>query len=65
MGEVYRPEDILGKGEKPVPDLPPRPIPRPIPPAGLEAVLREIESMKVEIARIKRALRAHGIPVEE
>ncbi|MFQ6074756.1 MAG: hypothetical protein ACE5Z5_01295 [Candidatus Bathyarchaeia archaeon] len=64
MGEVYKPEDILRRGEKPVPDLPPRPIPRPITPTSLEAILREIESMRIEIAKIKRALRAHGITIE-
>ena len=61
MGEVFRPEDIIRKKERPVPDLTPRPIPQP---ASLEAILREIQSMKIEITKIKLALRAHGIAIE-
>lgn len=61
MGEVFRPEDVIRKKERPVPDLTPRPIPQP---ASLEAILREIQSMKIEITKIKLALRAHGIAIE-
>ena len=64
MGEVRRPEDITRRRGKPVPDLTPRPIPRPITPTSIEDILRDIESMKVEIAKIKRALRTHGIVIE-
>ena len=64
MGEVYRPEDIKYRREKPVSDLKPKPIPQPTTPANLEALLQEIESMKVEITKIKLALRAHGIGID-
>lgn len=64
LGEVRKPEDIVQRRGKPAPDLTPRLIPRPITPRSLGDVLREIESLKAEIARIKRALRAHGITVE-
>ena len=61
LGEVFRPEDIIRKKGRTVPDLTPRPIPQP---ASLEAILREIQSMKIEITKIKLALRAHGIAIE-
>ena len=64
MGEVRRLEDITRRRGKPVPDLTPRPIPRPITPTSIEDILRNIESMKVEIAKIKRALRTQGIVIE-
>ena len=64
MGKVYRPEDIIHRRGKPASDLTPKPIPQPVTPTGLDAILRDIESMKVEIAKIKRALRAHGIAIE-
>ena len=56
-----KPEDIIQKKEKAIRDLIPRPIPQPI---RLEAILREIQSMKIEIAKIKLALRAQGIAIE-
>jgi hypothetical protein len=61
MGEVFKPEDIILKKERHIPDLTPRPIPQP---ASLETIQREIESMKAEITKIKQTLRAHGISVE-
>lgn len=64
MGEVYKPENITPRRGKPVPDLAPRPIPHPIPQTRLEGILREFESMKIEIEQIKRALRIHGITIE-
>ena len=64
MGEVHRPEDVIQRRGKPVPDLTPMPIPQHIISMSLEAILRDIESMKGEIAKIKLALRAHGITVE-
>ena len=64
MGEVYSPKDIIHRTGKLVPDLTPRPIPQPTTPTSLEAILQDMESMKVEIAKINRALRAHGIAIE-
>jgi hypothetical protein len=65
LGEVYRPEDVVSRRRgKPISDLTPTPVPEPIIPISLEHVIQEIKSMKVEIAKIKNVLRAHGIPVE-
>lgn len=64
LGEVYRPEDVMHRREKPVPDLIPKPIPQPITPTSLEEISRDIESIKVEVAKIKLTLRAHGIAIE-
>jgi len=64
LGEVYSPKDIIHRRGKLVPDLTPRPIPLPTTPTSLEAILQDMESMKVEIAKINRALRAHGIAIE-
>jgi hypothetical protein len=64
LGEVRRPEDIVQRRGKPSPDLTPRPIPRPITPSGLEAIMREIKLLSAEVATIKKVLRAHGIAIE-
>ena len=58
MGEVYRPEDLVGGKKKPS-DL--SPIPRGITPATLEEVLREVRLLKAEVNKIKQALKAKGI----
>ena len=63
MGEVRRLEDIIHRRGKPSPDLTPRPIPQPITSSSLEDLIREIKSLRAEIAKIKRALRAHGITI--
>jgi hypothetical protein len=64
MGQVYRPEDIVRKRERRIPDLTPTPLPTPTTPTGLEALLQETQSMKLEIMKIKQALRKHGISIE-
>ena len=64
MGEVLRPKDILQRRGKPALDLTPKPVPRPSIPRNIDDVLREIESLKAEIANIKRVLRVHGINIE-
>jgi len=63
LGEVRRPEDIINRRGKPSPDLTPRSIPQPITSSSLDDVIREIKSLRAEIAKIKRALRAHGITI--
>lgn len=64
MGEVRRPEDVIhGKRELST-DLTPRPIPRPIYPDSFDEVKREIKFLRIEIVKIKRALRAQGIAIE-
>jgi hypothetical protein len=64
VGEVYGPEDVVHRNGKPVPDLPPASMPQPLTPIRLEEIRRDIESIKVEIAKIKLALKAHGITIE-
>ena len=64
LGEVYRPEDVVRRRRKPVPNLTPKPTPQPITPTSLEEISREIELIKVEVAKIKLALRAHGVAIE-
>lgn len=64
MGEVYRPENVVQRTENPVPGLISKPIPQPITPTRLEEISRDIESIKVELAKIKLALRANGIAIE-
>ncbi len=63
MGYVYKPEDVV-KGKKEVPDVKPTPIPRPLTPLDLGGLTEEVRLIKIEIEKIKRALRTHGIPVD-
>ena len=58
MGEVYRPEDLVGRKKKPS-DL--SPLPRGIAPATLEEVIREVRLLKAEVNKIKQVLKAKGI----
>ena len=58
MGEVYRPEDLVGGKKKPS-DI--SPLPRGIAPATLEDVICEVRLLKAEVDKIKQALRAKGI----
>ena len=61
MGEVYRPEDLVGGKKKPS-DLSPRVSG--ITPTTLQDVIREIRLLKTEVKKIKQVLRANGILVE-
>ena len=58
MGEVYRPEDLVGGKKKPS-DL--SPLPSGIAPATLEDVIREVRLLKAEVNKIKQVLKAKGI----
>ena len=58
MGEVYRPEDLVGGKKKPS-GL--SPLPRRIAPTTLEEVIREVRLLKAEVNKIKQALKAKGI----
>jgi hypothetical protein len=62
MGEVYRPKGFEKK--KPIPDLEREPSPRPTHPVSPASLLEEIRVLRLEIERIKKALRRHGIPIE-
>lgn len=61
MGEVYRPEDIVGDTKRPS-DMSPN-LDR-LKSLNLKEVMREIRLLKAEIKKIKQALRANGIIVE-
>jgi hypothetical protein len=61
MGEVYRPEDLVGAKKKPS-DLSPG-LDR-ITPTTLQDILREIRLLKTEVKKIKQVLIANGILVE-
>ena len=58
MGEVYRPEDLVGGKKKPS-DL--SPLPSGIAPATLQELIGEVRLLKAEVDIIKQALRAKGI----
>lgn len=61
MGEVYRPEDIVGEKKKPS-DL--SPGLSGITPTTLQDVIREIRLLRTEIEKIKQVLKANGIVVK-
>ena len=61
MGEVYRPEDIVG-GKKRPSDL--LPNPSGISPTTLQDVIREVRLLRAEINKIKQVLRSNGIVIE-
>jgi hypothetical protein len=57
LGEVYRPEDLVGEKKKPS-DL--SPFPSGIMPITLQDVIREVRLLKAEVNKIKQVLRASG-----
>ena len=61
MGEVYRPEDLVGGKKKPS-DL--SPIPRGIAPSTLQDVICEVRLLKAEVNKIKQALKTKGIIIK-
>lgn len=61
MGEVYRPEDVVGGKKKPS-DL--SPGLNGITPTTLQDVIREIRLLKTEVKKIKQVLRVNGLLVE-
>ena len=65
MGEVVRPESLIRR--KPIPesqDIPNIPGPSLPAPTSLESLYQEIQIIRTEIAKIKQAMKAHGISVE-
>ena len=62
LGEIYRPEDVVGEKKKPS-DLSPT-TPRGTIPTTLQDVIREIRLLKAEINKIKQVLRTNGIVIE-
>lgn len=61
MGEVYRPEDLVGGKKKPS-DLSPNLSG--VTPTTLQDVIREIRLLRAEVNKIKQVLRANGIAIE-
>lgn len=61
MGEVYRPEDIIGGKKKPS-DM--SPGLGGVKPTTLQDVIREVRMLRAEVNKIKQALQANGIRVE-
>ena len=61
MGEVYRPEDVVGGKRKPS-DL--SPGLSGLIPMTVQDVIREVKLLKAEVKKIKQVLRANGIVVE-
>ena len=61
MGEVYRPEDIVGGKKRPTdlsPDL------GEVTRVTLQEIMREIKLLREEIKKIKRVLRANGLVID-
>jgi len=61
LGEVYGPEDVVGKKKEPS-NL--YPTPHEIIPTTLLDVIREIGLLKAEIDKIKQVLRANNIVIK-
>jgi hypothetical protein len=61
LGEVYKPEDLAGKKKKPS-DL--SPLPSGIVPTTLQDVIREVSSLRAEVNKIKKVLRAEDKVLE-
>ena len=60
LGEVYRPEDLVGEKKKPS-DI--SPWPSKIKPTTLQDLIREVRLLKAEVNKIKHVLRANNITV--
>ena len=61
MGEVYKPEDLVG-GKRKTSDL--SPGLNGIDPTTLQEIIQEIRFLKIELKKIKNVLRAKGIILE-
>ncbi len=61
MGEIYKPEDIVGRRKK-LSDLSPNL--KEVTPTVLQDVLREIRLLRLEVNKIKQVLRANNIAIE-
>jgi hypothetical protein len=62
LGEVFKSEDIHRKRKK-IPDLSPKPFPEPVAPSSFDDLVHEVRELRVEVEKIKKALKARGIPV--
>jgi hypothetical protein len=61
MGEIYKPEDFIGRKKKPS-DL--SPGLGEVTPTTLSDIIREIRILRNDVEKIKQALRAKGITIE-
>lgn len=61
VGEVYRPEDLVGGNKKPS-DLSPNL--RRVTPTTLQDVIREVRLLRAEVNKIKQVLQANGIAIK-
>lgn len=61
MGEVTKPGDVLGRKHPSIPDLPSTSVI--VTPGDLARLIEEVRSIKLEIQRIKQALKRQGIEV--
>ena len=61
MGEVYRPEDLVGGKRKPS-DL--SPGLSGITPMTLQDVMNELRLLRAEVNKIKQVLRTNGIAID-
>ena len=63
MGEVYRPEDVIDKRGRTLPDLSPGIPSKPISRDRLDELIREVRELKSDVEKIKVALRSRGISI--
>ncbi len=63
MGEVYRPEDVVRRRGREVPDLGPGTVPKPTTPTSLDDLIREVRELRAEVEKIKMALNTRGISI--
>ena len=62
MGEVYRPEDVLRKGERRLPDIDPETIVKPaMSTTNFWDLIQEVRELRAEVERIKMILKDKGI----
>lgn len=63
MGEVFKPEDVVRRRGREVPNLGPGTVPKRATPASLDDLMREVRELRAEVEKIKKTLRVRGIPV--
>jgi len=63
MGEVLKPERLVGKRKTRLPEILPKPPIQPSPPTS-PSLNWEIQKLKNELEKIKQALKKHGIVIE-
>ncbi len=59
---MYKPEDLVRRRRREVPDLGPGTAPKP--PANLDDLVREVREIRTEVEKIKIALKTRGITIK-